>query len=75
MDRNAIDSRVIVPGHNSTNQSFFSNPDCSALENSSLKSAGVTAEKVWEELIPYFPYSTKKRKILAMPTSSGASEI
>jgi hypothetical protein len=48
MDRNAIDSRVIVPGHNSSNQSFFSNPDCSALVNSSLKSARVIAEKVQE---------------------------
>jgi len=31
--------------------------------------------QVKEELTPYFPYSTKKRKILTPPSSSGASEI
>jgi hypothetical protein len=31
--------------------------------------------QVYEELTPYFPYSTKKRKILTTPSSPGASEI
>jgi len=36
---------------------------------------GTFVNKYKEELTPYFPYSTKKRKILTTPTSSGASEI
>ena len=51
MDRNAHNSSVIVPGHNSTDQRYFNIPDCSTLENRSLKSTGVTTEKVYENVV------------------------